>query len=53
MSVKFMEMEAAKNPDYKKIALSMMAYFKGYAPVRDWQGDWAFGRNPTIYPKID
>ncbi|NWF57107.1 MAG: TRAP transporter substrate-binding protein DctP [Syntrophaceae bacterium] len=53
LSVKFMEMEAAKNPDYKKILKSMMAYFKGYAPVRDWQGEWAFGRNPTVYPKID
>jgi TRAP-type mannitol/chloroaromatic compound transport system substrate-binding protein len=53
MSVKFMEMEAAKNPIYKKELLSMMTYFKGYAPVRDWQGEWAFGRNPTVYPKID
>jgi len=53
MSVKFIEREAAKNPDYKKVALSMIAYLKGYAPVRDWQGEWAFGRNPTIYPKID
>ncbi len=53
LAVKFMEMEAAKNPDYKKIVKSMMTYFKGYAAVRDWQGDWAFGRNPTIYPKID
>jgi len=53
MSVKFIEMEAAKNPDYKKVAKSMIAYLKGYAPVRDWQGEFAFGRNPTIYPKID
>ncbi len=53
MSVKFIEMEAAKNPDYKKVAKSMVAYLKGYAPVRDWQGEWAFGRNPTIYPKLD
>jgi len=53
MSVKFMEMQAAKNPDYKKIAQSMMAYFQAYAPVRDWQGEWSFGRNPTVYPKLD
>jgi len=52
-SIKFMEMEAAKNPDYKKVLKSLMTYMKGYAPVRDWQGEWAFGRNPTIYPKVD
>jgi len=52
-SIKFMEMEAAKNPDYKKVLKSMMTYLKGYAPVRDWQGEWSFGRNPTIYPKVD
>ncbi len=53
LAVKFMEMEAAKNPDYKKIAKSMMAYMKGYEAVRDWQGEWSFGRNPTVYPKLD
>ncbi len=53
MSVKFMEMEADKNPLYKKELKSLITYLKGYAPVRDWQGEWAFGRNPTIYPKID
>lgn len=52
-SVKFLEMESAKNPDYKKIVKSMMDYLKGYAAVRDWQGAWGFGRNPTIYPNID
>lgn len=53
LSVKFIEMEAAKNPDYKKIVSSMVAYLKGFEPVRNWQGEWSFGRNPTIYPKID
>ncbi|MEM3112594.1 MAG: TRAP transporter substrate-binding protein DctP [Candidatus Anstonellales archaeon] len=52
-SIKFMEMEAAKNPDYKKVVKSMMTYLKGFEKVRDWQGEWSFGRNPTIYPKID
>lgn len=53
LSVKFMEMEAAKNPDYKKVVKSMMAYLQAFAPVREWQGEWSFGRNPTIYPKLD
>ncbi|MBI5967907.1 MAG: TRAP transporter substrate-binding protein DctP [Deltaproteobacteria bacterium] len=53
LSVTFMEREAAKNPDYKKIVKSIMTYLKGYAPVRDWQEPFGFGRNPTIYPKVD
>lgn len=53
LSVKFMEMEAAKNPDYKKMVKSMMDYMRSYSAVRDWQGAWSFGRNPTVYPKLD
>jgi TRAP-type mannitol/chloroaromatic compound transport system substrate-binding protein len=53
LSVKYMEMQAAKSPEYKKILQSMMAYMQGYAAVRDWQGAWSFGRNPVVYPKVD
>ena len=52
-SIRFMEMEAARNPDYKKVVESMMKYFKGFEKVRDWQGEWSFGRNPKLYPKLD
>jgi TRAP-type mannitol/chloroaromatic compound transport system substrate-binding protein len=53
LAVKFMEIEAAKNPDYKEMIKSMMDYMKKYEPVRDWQGEWSFGRNPTIYPNLN
>lgn len=53
LAVQFMEIEAAKNPDYKEMASSMMNYMKKYEIVRNWQGEWSFGRNPSIYPKFD
>lgn len=52
LSMKFAEMEAAKNPDYAKMLKSMMDYLHKFERVRDVYSPFSFGRNLTTYPKI-
>ena len=52
LSMKFAEIEAAKNPDYAKVLNSMMSYLKSFEKVRKVEGIFGFGRNPTKYPEV-
>ena len=48
----FMEIEAAANPDYAKIARSQIAYQKDIKAVRDYQRPFTQEYSPTIYPDL-
>ena len=50
--MKFMELEAAKNPDYAKIAKSMVDYLKRFDKVRDMEGRFKYGTGLKTYPEI-
>ena len=52
LCIKFVEMESAKNPDYAKIAKSMINYLKRFDKVRDMEGRFKSGTGLKIYPEI-
>jgi TRAP-type mannitol/chloroaromatic compound transport system substrate-binding protein len=52
LCIKFMEMEAAKNPDYAKIAKSMIDYLKRFDKVRQMEGRFKSGTALKKYPEI-
>jgi TRAP-type mannitol/chloroaromatic compound transport system substrate-binding protein len=52
LCIKFMEMEAAKNPDYAKIAKSMVDYLKRFDRVRVMEGRFRSGTPLKKYPDI-
>jgi len=52
LCIKFMEMEAAKNPDYAKIAKSMIDFLKGFDKVRNIEGRFKSGTPLKKYPEI-
>jgi TRAP-type mannitol/chloroaromatic compound transport system substrate-binding protein len=52
LCIKFMELEAAKNPDYAKIAKSQVDYLKRFDKVRDMEGRFKSGTGLKIYPEI-
>jgi len=47
-----MEMEAARNPDYAKIAKSMVDHLKRYDKVRELEGRFRVGTPLKRYPEI-
>ncbi len=49
---KLQEQLAAQNPDYAMVLKSQVAYQKMFADYRTAQGDFGFGRNPSVYPSI-
>jgi len=49
---KLQEQLAAQNPDYAMVLKSQIAYQKMFADYRSAQGDFGFGRNPSVYPNI-
>lgn len=48
----WVEKQAAKNPDYKKVAQSYFQYMKDYAKVRSYNEPFGQGRNLGSYPNI-
>jgi TRAP-type mannitol/chloroaromatic compound transport system substrate-binding protein len=52
LCIKYMEMEAAKNPDYAKIAKSMVDFLKGFDKVRQMEGRFKSGTALKKYPEI-
>lgn len=52
LSIRFMEMESARNPDYAKIAKSMIDYLKRFDVMRDVEGRFASGTSLRTYPEI-
>jgi TRAP-type mannitol/chloroaromatic compound transport system substrate-binding protein len=52
LCIKFMEMEAAKNADYAKIAKSMVHFLKGFDKVRNVEGRFKCGTALKKYPEI-
>lgn len=44
--------EAAKNPDFNKMAVSMFQYFKDFRIARDTQEPFTHGRNPSSLPNL-
>ncbi len=52
LSIKFMEDESAKNPDYAKIAKSMVNYLKEFDKVRNLEGRFRAGTSLKKYPDI-
>ena len=52
LSSQFIEMESAKNPDFAKIAKSMVDYLQRFDKVRAMEGRFAFGTALKKYPKI-
>jgi hypothetical protein len=52
LCIQFMEKEAAKNPDYAKIAKSMVDYLKGFDKVRQMEGRFKSGSLLKKYPEI-
>jgi len=48
----WVEQEAAKNPDYKRMAQSYFQFMKDYAQTRTYTIPWGQGRNPVTYPNI-
>lgn len=53
LCVEYVEKEAAKNPDYAKIAKSIFNFLKEYEDMRDMEGRFSFGSNIETYPDID
>jgi TRAP-type mannitol/chloroaromatic compound transport system substrate-binding protein len=52
LCIKFMELEATKNPDYAKIAKSMVDYLKRFDKVREIEGRFKSGTPLKKYPDI-
>ncbi len=52
LCIKFIEMESAKNPDYAKIAKSMIDFLKGFDKVRLMEGRFNSGTPLKKYPDI-
>lgn len=52
LSIEFMEREAARNPDYAKIAKSMVNYLREFDKVRNMEGRFAAGTSLKKYPDI-
>jgi TRAP-type mannitol/chloroaromatic compound transport system substrate-binding protein len=52
LCVKFMEMESAKNPDYAKVAKSMVNFLKGMDTVKKIEGPFRSGNILKRYPEI-
>jgi len=52
LCMKFMEKESAKNPDYAKIAKSMVSFVKGFDEVRKVEGRFSSGTALKYYPNI-
>ncbi|MGQ9507948.1 MAG: TRAP transporter substrate-binding protein [Thermodesulfobacteriota bacterium] len=52
LCIKYMELEASKNPDYAKIAKSMVEYLKQYDKVRELEGRFRVGTPLKRYPEI-
>jgi TRAP-type mannitol/chloroaromatic compound transport system substrate-binding protein len=52
LCIKFMEMEATKNPDYAKIAKSLVDYLKRFDKVRGMEGRFKSGTAIKKYPEI-
>jgi TRAP-type mannitol/chloroaromatic compound transport system substrate-binding protein len=52
LAIQYMEIESAKNPDYAKIAKSMVNYLVGFDTVRDLEGRFASGTSLKIYPNV-
>jgi len=52
LAMQFMENESAKNPDYAKIAKSMVNYLKEFDKVRNLEGRFGAGTSLKKYPNI-
>lgn len=52
LCIKYIEEEAAKNPDFAKISKSIFNYLKEYEGMRKMEGRFAFGENIETYPNI-
>jgi TRAP-type mannitol/chloroaromatic compound transport system substrate-binding protein len=52
LCIKYMEMEAARNPDYAKIAKSMVDHLKRYDKIRQLEGRFRVGTPLKRYPDI-
>ncbi len=52
LSIEFMEQEAARNPDYAKIAKSIVDHVKRYDAVRKFEGRFSSGTALKRYPQI-
>jgi len=52
LCVKFMEMESARNPDYAKVAKSMVNFLKGMDTVKKLEGPFRSGSILKRYPVI-
>ncbi|MBI5969271.1 MAG: TRAP transporter substrate-binding protein DctP [Deltaproteobacteria bacterium] len=52
LCVQFMEMESARNPDYAKIAKSMVDFLKGMDKVKQLEGPFRSGSMLKRYPVI-
>lgn len=52
LAMQFMENESAKNPDYAKIAKSMVNYLKEFDAVRNLEGRFGAGTSLKKYPNI-
>jgi TRAP-type mannitol/chloroaromatic compound transport system substrate-binding protein len=53
LSIEFIEMESKRNPDYAKIAKSMVEYLKRSDVLREAEGRFASGSNLRRYPEIE
>lgn len=52
LCIEFMEKESARNPDYAKIAKSMVEYLKKFDKMRNVEGRFAAGTSLKKYPEI-
>jgi TRAP-type mannitol/chloroaromatic compound transport system substrate-binding protein len=52
LSIQFMEEESVRNPDYGKIAKSIINYLKGFDNVRKSEGRFKCGTTLKRYPEI-
>ncbi|MDD5475429.1 MAG: TRAP transporter substrate-binding protein DctP, partial [Syntrophales bacterium] len=52
LAIEFMEREAARNPDYAKIAKSMINYLREFDEVRNFEGRFGHGTSLSRYPDI-
>jgi TRAP-type mannitol/chloroaromatic compound transport system substrate-binding protein len=53
LCIEYVEKEAAKNPDYAKIAKSIFDYLKEFEGMRKMEGRFSFGTNIENYPTIE
>ncbi len=52
LSIRFVELESSRNPDYAKIAKSMIGFIKRYDILRQAEGRFASGTSLSSYPEI-